>query len=345
MATHIWSILTKRKSLWVDWVYDYRLKGKSFWVCKMPANCSWSWRMLLQLRPLMRDHFRVQIGDGRMTSAWYDSWSDVGPLGNFISPRRITNAGFRLEDSVADVFDNGEWLWPAAWWDIFPVLIQLDPIQLSPNKRDTIKWKDGNTMLEVSASNMWQTVRHNEAEVDWSKLVWCAKCIPRHAFLMWLIMRKKLLTQDIILQWDLSRRKNMNMMCCLLCYENHDSHNHLFFECKYSSKIWSTVRQKVGMEDVDPKWDDVVGWLLMRVNSKAAGMYVSRILVAATAYFIWQERNSRLFKNQLRPPEQLCQVILDTVRYKLMGVRLKRTDRVATLLQDWDIHDDGFEGG
>ncbi|XP_022030979.1 uncharacterized protein LOC110931895 [Helianthus annuus] len=154
-------------------------------------------------------------------------------------------------------------------------------------------------------------------------------------------MRKKLLTQDIILQWDLSRRKNMNMMCCLLCYENHDSHDHLFFECKFSSKIWNKVRQKVGMDDVAPKWEEIVEWLLVRANSKSAANYVSRILVAATAYFIWQERNARLFKNQMRPPDHLCQVVINTVRYKLTGVRLKRTDKVARLLQEWEIHDDG----
>nr|GEV86531.1 putative reverse transcriptase domain-containing protein [Tanacetum cinerariifolium] len=31
MATHIWSILTHRESLWVKWVHMYKLKGCSFW--------------------------------------------------------------------------------------------------------------------------------------------------------------------------------------------------------------------------------------------------------------------------------------------------------------------------
>ncbi|XP_022007469.1 uncharacterized protein LOC110906673 [Helianthus annuus] len=226
-----------------------------------------------------------------------------------------------------------------AWRDLFPVLIQLDQVHVVDNKRDSIQWKDGDSVSEVSASNIWNTVRYSDLEVGWSKIVWCAHCIPRHAFLLWLIMRKKLLTQDIILQWDLSRRKNMNMMCCLLCYENHDSHEHLFFECKYSAKIWNNVRQKAGMYDVAPKWEEIVEWLLDRASSKSASNYVSRILVAATAYFIWQERNAKLFKNQVRPPDQLCQIIINIVRYKLMGVRLKRNDNVLKLLREWEIQD------
>ncbi|XP_035834095.1 uncharacterized protein LOC118482633 [Helianthus annuus] len=157
-------------------------------------------------------------------------------------------------------------------------------------------------------------------------------------------MRKKLLTQDIILQWDFSRRKNMNMMCCLLCYENHDSHKHLFFECKFSAQVWNMVRYKAGMDSVDPKWEDIVDWLLVRSRSKSAANYVSRILVAASAYFNWQERNARLFKNQLGPLEQVYAMIIKTVRYKLMGVKMKRTERVRRLLGEWEILDADING-
>ncbi|GJU98998.1 hypothetical protein Tco_1328269, partial [Tanacetum coccineum] len=31
MATHIWSILTSRESLWVKWIHSYKLRGRSFW--------------------------------------------------------------------------------------------------------------------------------------------------------------------------------------------------------------------------------------------------------------------------------------------------------------------------
>ncbi|XP_022008341.1 uncharacterized protein LOC110907684 [Helianthus annuus] len=152
-------------------------------------------------------------------------------------------------------------------------------------------------------------------------------------------MRKKSLTQDVILHWGFTRRKNMNMMCCLLCYADNDSHSHLFFECKFSSQVWSIIRQKVGMDNVNHNWENIVSCLLVHAKSKSAANYVSRILVAATAYFIWQERNARLFKNQLRPPETICAIIFNTVRYKLMGVKLKKTDNVRRLLGEWEIRD------
>ncbi|XP_021979852.1 uncharacterized protein LOC110875972 [Helianthus annuus] len=155
-------------------------------------------------------------------------------------------------------------------------------------------------------------------------------------------MRRKLLTQDKILQWDLTRRKNMNMMCCLLCFENNDSHEHLFFECKFSTQIWCSVRDKVNMDTVDPKWIDVTNWLLAGGASKSVFNYSSRLIVAASAYYIWQERNARLFKNQTRPPDIITSLILQTVRYKLMGAKYKKMDKVRRFLQLWDIHDDSM---
>ncbi|XP_022040145.1 uncharacterized protein LOC110942657 [Helianthus annuus] len=346
MTNHIWSILSRRHSVWVEWVHSYRLRGKSFWVCKVPASCCWSWRKILQLRPIVRKFFWSEIGNGSATFAWHDNWSEIGPLDQFLSPRMIASAGFNMESKVSDVYSDTSWSWPVAWRDLYPVLIQLDGISLQPNKLDKVLWRQGNQKHVFSSSRVWDSVRFHAVEVDWCRLVWFGQCIPRHAFLLWLIMRRKLLTQDKILSWDLSRRKNMNMMCCLLCYANHDSHTHLFFECKFSTQVWLLVRQKAGMGSVHAKWDDIVNWLLDRSNSKLASVYVAKLTVAATAYFIWQERNARLFRNQVRPPESLSETIIQQVRYKLIGAKLKKCDNVRKLLRAWDIeasdvHDDG----
>ncbi|XP_022040861.1 uncharacterized protein LOC110943397 [Helianthus annuus] len=337
MSYHIWSVVSKRDSLWVDWVHSYRLKGKSLWVCKTPSNCCWSWRKLMQLWPLIRNHIWSELGNGADTSAWFDFWCEIGSLGDFISPRTITDADFNLDDSVANIYSHGSWSWPMAWRDLFPVLIQLDQVQLNPTKHDKLLWKDGRDITEFSSSRVWHSVRYKVPEVNWCNIVWFSQCIPRHAFMMWLVIKGKLLTQDKILKWDISRRKNMNMMCCLLCYQNFDSHPHLFFECKYSSQVWHIIQSKVSMDAVSPMWTDIVDWLLVRARSKSAMNYVAKILTAAAVYFIWQERNARLFKNQLRPPEKLSEIILNTVRYKLIGAKLKNTASVRRLLGEWEI--------
>ncbi|XP_021979869.1 uncharacterized protein LOC110875992 [Helianthus annuus] len=160
-------------------------------------------------------------------------------------------------------------------------------------------------------------------------------------------MRQKLMTQDKILHWNHTRNNNMNMICCLLCYEDIDSHHHLFFECKFSAQIWDRVRIEAGMRNVEPKWSAIVDWLRHRARSKSAANLICRLIVAASAYAIWRERNNRFFKNHARPPENVCDSIFDMVRYKLMGLKFKNTPKVRALLDKWKIHGDSVvdDGG
>ncbi|XP_022003151.1 uncharacterized protein LOC110900574 [Helianthus annuus] len=186
----------------------------------------------------------------------------------------------------------------------------------------------------------WQTIRSHDIEVSWKDFVWFAQCIPKHAFLVWLIMRKKLMTQDKMLVWNQVRRKSMNMMCCLLCYKNIDSHGHLFFECEYSAQVWCKVRSHADMENIPPIWNNILSDMLQRRSSKLIANVVAKLCVAAAAYYIWRERNKRLFHNHARPPDMLAQEIIATVRYKLMGMKFKTSAQVTRMLDKWNIHGD-----
>ncbi|KAF5822234.1 putative reverse transcriptase zinc-binding domain-containing protein [Helianthus annuus] len=152
----------------------------------------------------------------------------------------------------------------------------------------------------------------------------------------WLIFRRKLSTQDRIHVWNMASG-SMNLMCCLLCKKGMDSHNHLFFECSYSNQIWCSLRSKFGMTHIQGKWDDIATWLIPRATSKSARIVIAKLVMAATAYYIWQERNARYFKNQLRRPEKLEELIVETVRLKLHSFKFKKNDRVTRILKDWKI--------
>ena len=61
------------------------------------------------------------------------------------------------------------------------------------------------------------------------KVVWFAHCIPRHAFHLCLVTKRKLKTQDVLRHWDVNDSTNLNLMWCPLCELQPDSHQHLFF--------------------------------------------------------------------------------------------------------------------
>ncbi|GKC62818.1 hypothetical protein Tco_1095416, partial [Tanacetum coccineum] len=53
---------------------------------------------------------------------------------------------------------------------------------------------------------------------------------------------------------------------------------------------------------------------------KSIGIVVNKLILAATIYFIWQERNMRMFKDERRIEEAIIKIIYDYVISKLMSV-------------------------
>ena len=45
-------LIVKSDSIWIAWVQEYVLKGKSFWEILESQSASWSWKKLLKLRTM-----------------------------------------------------------------------------------------------------------------------------------------------------------------------------------------------------------------------------------------------------------------------------------------------------
>ncbi|GJY21345.1 reverse transcriptase domain-containing protein [Tanacetum coccineum] len=133
MISHIWKLLSLKESLWVRWIHAYKLKGRSFWDIPYRGTMSWGWRKILQLRPLVREFFWHNIGDGS----------------------RVLVSRLLFEMLFAMAVGYG-----------------------LMNRRDV--------------------------KVPWFELVWFCNCIPRHAVNLWLIIKRRLKTQDLLRSWDVA---------------------------------------------------------------------------------------------------------------------------------------------
>lgn len=65
------------------------------------------------------------------------------------------------------------------------------------------------------------------------RLVWQRLVSPKHAFIFWLVLLRKLLTLDRLSSWGIP---NVDMSC-ILCEFGNESINHLFFSCDFSRQI------------------------------------------------------------------------------------------------------------
>nr|GEV16136.1 RNA-directed DNA polymerase, eukaryota, reverse transcriptase zinc-binding domain protein [Tanacetum cinerariifolium] len=101
-------------------------------------------------------------------------------------------------------------------------------------------------------SNVWMDMNWNETKVEWHTLVWFAQSIPRHAFVTWLAIQKRLMTQDKLMIWI----PNEDLKCALGSKCN-DSHNHMFFTCEFSKEVWRELFTLLNVRSSDC-WDQII---------------------------------------------------------------------------------------
>lgn len=97
------------------------------------------------------------------------------------------------------------------------------------------------------------------------------------------------------------------------------------------------MRSMTGYSDMPSDLDDVIRYITRIAKLKTMRSIVSKLVFAATCYFIWQERNKRLFTKEKRTCDHIIEVIRNTVRLKLVTCRFKKTNNVKNLLQLWRV--------
>ncbi|GJY48983.1 elongation factor 2-like protein [Tanacetum coccineum] len=283
------------ESLWVKWIHTYKVNGRTLWEIPLRGKMSWGWHKILQVRNLVRPFIWYRVGNGATISAWFDNWCVSSPLASFISNRDIYRAGLGLSAKVNEIIVSGMWKWPAEWTSKYPMLANLAVPNLS-NASDGLLWRHiSNANSDFSVAKAWDSIRPRANEVDWFHVVWFSHQIPRHAIHLWLVMRRKLKTQDTLKQWDVSSNTNLNLRQCPLYGTQPDSHDHLFFECVFSLQVWNYMKSFIGIPNIPSDLSSIVDFLIPLAKMRSARSVVAKLVFAASSYFIWQERNNRLF--------------------------------------------------
>ncbi|GJU45995.1 hypothetical protein Tco_1203261 [Tanacetum coccineum] len=184
-------------------------------------------------------------------------------------------------DKWYDLILNEEWIWSSDWYTKYNSLAQV----------------------LVPALNS-DCIRISENDVPWFNVVWFHPRIRRHDVHIWLVINRKLKTQDRLKQLD----------------------------------VWSMVRMLSGMDSVSPRFEYVVEFLIPSSKGRSARSIISRIVMAATFYFIWQERNARLCKKKSKSHILIYESIIAIVRLKLLSFRFNKTNtHVCEMLATWKL--------
>nr|GEZ41450.1 RNA-directed DNA polymerase, eukaryota, reverse transcriptase zinc-binding domain protein [Tanacetum cinerariifolium] len=64
-----------------------------------------------------------------------------------------------------------------------------------------------------------------------------------------------------------------------------------------------------------------------------------RLVLGASVYYVWQERNMRLFQKKFRSAEDLCFLTRDTVRCKMLSLKARNSSQESEAASLWNFKD------
>ncbi|XP_022843182.1 uncharacterized protein LOC111366708 [Olea europaea var. sylvestris] len=148
----------------------------------------------------------------------------------------------------------------------------LDTFRLDSTREDILQWmNDVHGVFSVWSA--WDSLRVHCPRVTWYHIVWFCKCIPCHAFILWLAIQGGLYTQTKLICFGL-----VQSMCCVLC------------GC--SERVWHSLHAKCNLPWVQQSWPNTLSWMEQFLE-RSMHSIVIRLMFVASIYAIWHERNAR----------------------------------------------------
>lgn len=89
------------------------------------------------------------------------------------------------------------------------------------------------------------------------------------------------------------------------------------FNCLFSSSIWSRILQKCEIRRNCLSWRREVSWFSRKATRKSLTAKARRVDFLGSIYYIWQERNVVIFKQERANPKRVMQRIRMYVKLKL----------------------------
>ncbi|GJY90404.1 hypothetical protein Tco_0505600 [Tanacetum coccineum] len=105
----------------------------------------------------------------------------------------------------------------------------------------------------------------------------------------------------------------------------------------WENKDGNIVKKKISMVYVDNNWKEILNRVTIMACNNSIRSILRRIVLAASVYYIWDERNKRLFGNQKRDYKTVLLMIINNMRMKLVSFKVRNSSQVANVSKEWQI--------
>ena len=276
------------------------------------------WKKILKCREVAKQLYRVEVKNGKKTSFWNESWSQLGCLKDLLSDRGYMVLGISVNARVEECIRHRR------RFHRFPIFNQVEAEieRFKSNlmdEEDVSLWRNskGAYRNSFSAKETWQVIRMKYQSCYWHKMVWFKHATPKFSFILWTAMHERLPTGE-----RMSRCSGSVNTACVLCQDPHETLSHLFFDCPYSSQLWEALMKGVMDRQYTSSWRGIIRLALDHSLGKIK-LFTVRYGFQSAVYSIWRERNRRRHGETSSPVSLLIRMIDKNMRNKFSIIRKK----------------------
>lgn len=199
---------------------------------------------------------RLTVGDGKNCFFWTDKWIEGQSVEDFAPDiYQIISPIIRARRMVAEALTNGAWIKDISkqismrdFMQILNLWQAISEVQLCPSARDSWTWRWEASGI-YSAKPTYKAFFSAVPNWGLAKAIWRSWVPLRCKFFMWLVVRKRIWTDDT----DRLANRGLphNQLCCF-CQSSPENAQHLFIGCAVVNIIWRNILHWANLQDVIP---------------------------------------------------------------------------------------------
>ncbi|CAN1275856.1 Putative ribonuclease H protein At1g65750 [Linum perenne] len=342
-------------ALLAKWSWRYAVERNAWWRVLIKAKCdvgSSEWRPIWNLGPVGFSFWRWLIsfssmfwtfgyldpGGGGLCAFWFDTW--CRGVRFFDSFPRIAAAATSLEANVADLcfFDSRRrWHIPLSttlrggaleeWNQLMLRLGELPEGLITAGPAAPIWPLEASGRFSVRSLRGPLTTNSFPGLLSFPwEVIWMNGVPTKVQAFCWMVCHSKIASLD-----NLQKRGFQLANRCALCSAHLESINHLFLRCDFAVRVWNRISSALSI--FGPLGESVknvfMEWKDMNCSPNFHGG--TRFVLHAFIWFVWLERNDRIFNDNPSGETQVFYRLMLNVGRWMVAANLCSADH----LQRW----------
>lgn len=271
-----------------------------------PSRCAASnfWKSIRHTASIAKHCFKFKFNNFANISLKWDHWWDNGSISD-----RMGNAFMHLIPDIPlkRLISDASWAVP----DFFPAVLReaISSLCISDGAH-CLFWYD----KEFGKFKSFMEEFHFDIpKVNWYKMIWHKRNSLKYSVYSWLAIMGGLKTAEALRL----RNITVNRTCCL-CYANDESVSHLYFECPYSFYILTNIISGMKYFLLRPNIQQVFDWIRGNYYDNLEKSNFYKLVVSSVIYYVWRERNNRIFGNNFQYKSTLLLCIKRALAEKVL---------------------------